>query len=263
MYRSPEPFTNSNNIVIALLCVCPNNIVVEFAKKMAKSYKVYILCDDIYCVTPEEPSVTFIKISDEEVIRAHYTRSNMAIRKIPSAWDKALYYFCVQNTTPSHVWFIEEDVFVPRVSILSELDEKYPTTDLIAKQNVSKDEDPDFDWWFDAEEITTHPLYRSLVCATRVSRTLLHEIKNVVDQHHRLYFIEILFNTIVHEKQMLLAMPVELSAIIWRNDWEDADIDANHIYHPVKALTEQKRYREMLAGVPNSGVEAFHGKFQN
>jgi len=254
-----EPFQNNSNIVIALLCVCPTEIVINFAKKMAKSYKVYIVCDDIYCHTPEEPSMTFIKISDEEVLEAHYTKSNIAIGKIPSAWDKALYYFNVKNMSPSHVWFIEEDVFIPRVSILTDLDAKYPTADLIAKQNVRQEEDPDFEWWFDAEELTSQPLYRSLVCATRVSRKVLNEIANVVRNHGRLYFIEIMFNTIVHEKNMELAMPEELSAIIWRHDWRDEEIDPNHLYHPVKMLTTQKRYREMLAKVPNSGVEAFRG----
>jgi len=246
--------------VVCLMCVCPNDIVLSFAKKISKSYSVYIVCDDIYCTTSEESYATFIKISDEEVTRANYTKSNVAISKIPSAWDKALYYFCVKDISPSHVWFIEEDVFVPRVSILKEMDEKYPEADLIAKQNVEHKDDPDFIWWHDAEGTLNEPLYRSLVCATRLSRALLTKISQFVKQHRRLVFIEIMFNTLVAENNMSLAMPDELSTIIWRHNWNENAVDQDHIYHPVKDLNEQKKYRTKLSKQPYSKVEAFRGQ---
>jgi len=253
-----EPFRAKT--VVCLMCVCPNDIVLSFAKKIAKSYDVYIVCDDIYCTTSEESYATLIKISDEEVTRANYTKSNVAISKIPSAWDKALYYFCVKDVSPSHVWFIEEDVFVPRVSILNEMDDKYPDADLIAKQNVSHAEDPGFDWWKDAEGYLEEPLYRSLVCASRLSRPLLTKISEFVEQHRRLVFIEIMFNTIVAKNKMNLAMPDELSAIIWRHNWNENIVDENHLYHPVKDLNDQKKYRTKLSKQPYSKVEAFRGQ---
>jgi hypothetical protein len=253
-----EPFQAQP--VVCLMCVCPNDIVLSFAKKISKSYAVYIICDDIYCSTAEESYATFIKISDEEVTQANYTKSNVAINKIPSAWDKAIYYFCVKDISPSHVWFIEEDVFVPRVSILNEMDEKYPEADLIAKQNVEHKDDPDFIWWHDAEGMLDEPLYRSLVCATRVSRALLTKISEFVEQHRRLVFIEIMFNTLVVKNNMSLAMPDELSTIIWRHNWNEDVVDQDHIYHPVKDLNQQKKYRAKLSQKPNSKVEAFRGQ---
>jgi hypothetical protein len=253
-----EPFQGET--VVCLMCVCPNDIVLSFAKKISKSYSVYIVCDDIYCTTAEESYATFIKISDEEVTQANYTKSNVAINKVPSAWDKALYYFCVKDTSSSYVWFIEEDVFVPRVSILTEMDNKYPDADLITKQNVTRADDPAFDWWFDAEGYLEEPYYRSLVCASRLSRALLKKISEFVREHRRLIFIEIMFNTLVAKNKMNLAMPEELSAIIWRHNWNENIVDENHLYHPVKDLNQQKKYRTKLSQQPYSKVEAFRGQ---
>jgi hypothetical protein len=258
--RPSEPFLNTEGIVVCLLCVCPNEIVINFARKMTANYKVYVVCDDIYCLTSDEPNITFLKISDEEVSKMNYTRSNVAIGKIPSAWDKALYYFCLKDTSPSHVWFIEEDVFIPRASILNEIDKKYPKADLIAKQNVSQTEDPEFGWWFDAEIHMDPPLYRSMVCASRLSRALLNEIVDFVNKKGRLVFIEILFNTIVTQKKMELVTPEELTTIIWRFDWNDGNVDENHMFHPVKNTRDQKKYREVLSTKPGSNVEAFADK---
>jgi len=257
--RPVEPF-KVQKIVVCLMCVCPNDIVLSFAKKISKFYTVYILCDDIYCTTAEESYVTFIKISDEEVIKANYNKSNLAINKVPSAWDKGLYYFCVKDVSPDHVWFIEEDVFIPRASLLTDMDEKHPEADLIAKQNISRTEDPEFGWWHDAEQNLKEPLYRSMVCASRLSRALLTKISEFVKQHHRLVFIEILFNTLVAENNMNLAMPDQLSTIIWRHNWNEDAVDENHLYHPVKDLDEQKKYRIKLSKEPYSNVEAFRGQ---
>ena len=254
--RSVEPF-KVKKTVVCLMCVCPNDIVLSFAKKISKFYTVYIVCDDIYCTTEEVSYVTYIKISDEEVAKANYTKSNLAINKVPSAWDKALYYFCVKDVSADHVWFIEEDVFIPRASLLTDIDKKHPDADLIAKQNVTRAEDPEFTWWHDAEETLNEPLYRSMVCASRLSRALLTKISEFVKQHRRLVFIEVMFNTLVAENNMNLAMPDELSTIIWRHNWNENVVDENHLYHPVKDLNEQKKYRTKLSKEPYSKVEAF------
>lgn len=252
-----EPFENSKKTVICLMCVCPNEIVMKFAGRISKLYKTYIVCDDIQCQTPTYPDIEFIKISDEEVVNGGYTKSNIAISKVPSAWDKALYYFCRKDTSPDYVWFIEEDVFVPRASLLSDIDAKYPDADLIAKQHVSQSEDPEFGWWFDAEGSMKKPLYRSLVCAARLSRELLTKINAFVNTHGRLVFIEIIFNTIVHHDKMKLAMPNELSTIIWRHEWDENSVNENYMYHPVKDVTKQKMFRKKLSQLPNSNVEEF------
>ena len=221
----------------------------NFAKKIAASYKTYIICDDIDCQTPTDTPITFIKISDQECIRTGWTKSNNAIHKVPSAWDKALYYFCIKETAPPYVWFIEEDVFLPRETILNDIDEAYPDADLVAKQNVLEEDDPDFIWWGEGDGLLERPLYRSLVCATRLSRDLLNRIVAFVQKNRRLAFIEILFTTIVAHNNMKLVMPEEMSTIIWRHEWTPDTIDDNHMFHPVKDVRLHDSYRERLVQI--------------
>jgi hypothetical protein len=59
---------------------------------------------------------------------------------------------------------------------------------------------------------------------------------------------------------MTLAMPDELSTIIWRHNWNEDVVDQDHIYHPVKDLNQQKKFRTKLSQKPNSKVEAFRGQ---
>ena len=258
-----EPIIDLSRNVVCILCVCPNDIVINFAKRISKSYKVYIVCDDIYCHTPTDTSLTFIKISDEECSKIGYTKSNIAIGKIPSAWDKALYYFCIKDTMAQNVWFIEEDVFIPRASIISDLDERYPTADLITKENIKEEDDPGFGWWFDAKDTLDKPLYRSMVCASRLSRKLLNKINDFVLLNGRLVFIEILFSTIVTQEDMELVTPSELSTIIWRHNWTPDMIDEHHMYHPIKDVRRQMDYRKILSNNPGSKIEAFHPLIDN
>ena len=245
-------------IVVCLLCVCPNDTVITFANKISKEYDVYVIADDINCHVPET-DVTILKISDDESKNAGFTKSSITLSKVTSAWDKALYYFCVKDTSPDHVWFIEEDVLIPRVSLLKELDSKYPDSDLLAKQHVSQDEDPNFTWWYDADGIMEKPLYRTLVCASRLSRALLTEIKDFVDEHKRLLFVEMMFSTIIDHKNMKLDMPNELATIIWRYDWRHDMVDENHLYHPIKKVEDQQEFRKIMSKKQGSKVEAFKG----
>jgi hypothetical protein len=246
-YSIMEPYEDKPQYVVCFMCVCPNEIVMKFAKKVAEKYRVYIICDDIHCYTPEGTNITFIKISDEECTRVNWTKSNLAISKVPSAWDKVLYYFAVKETSASHVWFIEEDVFIPRPEMISEIDAQYPNADLVAKQNVSQEEDPGFGWWFDCEGMLEEPMYRSMVCACRLSRSLLNKIVDFVNEHKRLVFIEILFNTLVVKNRMQLAMPEQMVNIVWRHDWTPETVDNLHMFHPIKDVRLQDSYRDRLA----------------
>jgi hypothetical protein len=235
--------------VVCFLCVCPSDKVIKFAKTVSAKYKTYIVCDDPNCKTPVDPDITFLKITDTESASAGWTKSNITIEKPTTAWDKVLYYFAVKDTSPAHVWIIEEDVFVPDASVLTTIDAKYPDADLVAKQNVREDEDPAFIWWFDADGYLEKPLYRSLVCATRLSRRLLEAVKEFVAQHKRLVFIEIIFNTLVVQKNFKLEMPQELSKIIWRHEWTADTVDAKHLFHPIKDVTIHDSYRERLGQI--------------
>jgi len=187
-----------------------------------------------------------VKLSDDVCRASNYNNSNPAIPKRPSAWDKAIYYFCVQNKAPSYVWFIEEDVFVPRESLFKELDERYPTTDFIMKQHVKDTDDPSFEFWYDGDGKMERPFYRSLVCATRVSRRLLDRVVELHDSKKTLVFIEIMFNTLAVKHGLTMEMPNELQSIIFRHSWTEDTVNDNQLFHPVKDTALHDTYRERL-----------------
>jgi hypothetical protein len=242
-----EGFQEQSKIVIALLCVCPNERVVEFAKNYATTHPTYIICDDPDCETPTLPNITFVKITDDECRRTGYNNSNPAITKRPSAWDKVILYFCEKNVQPEHVWFIEEDVFVPRADIFKELDERYPTTDLVTKQHVKDSEDPSFEFWYDGDGKMERPFYRSLVCCTRVSRRLFNTVKELHDEKNTLCFIEIIFSTLAVQNNFSIEQAPELQSIIFRHTWTEDTVNLNGLFHPVKDTALHDTYRERFA----------------
>jgi hypothetical protein len=242
-----EGFQEQSKVVIALLCVCPNDRVVEFAKNYAITHPTYIICDDPNCETPRLSNITFVKITDDECRSTGYNNSNTAITKRPSAWDKVILYFCEKNLEPEHVWFIEEDVFVPRADIFKELDQRYPTTDLVTKQHVKDTEDPSFEFWYDGDGKMERPFYRSLVCSTRVSRRLFDKVKELHDSKNTLCFIEIMFSTLAVKNNFSIEQPSELQSIIFRHTWTEETVNPNGLFHPVKDTTLHDTYRERLA----------------
>jgi hypothetical protein len=242
-----EGFQSQHAIVICLLCVCPTDRVLNFAKNYAKTHPVYIVCDDPNCVTPTDTPFTFVKLTDDVCRTSNYNNSNPAIPKRPSAWDKALYYFCVKETGPQHIWFIEEDVFVPREDLFKELDERYPATDYIMKQHVKDSEDPSFEFWYDGDGKMDRPFYRSLVCTSRVSRNMLNRVKELHDSKKTLVFIEIMFNTLAVKHGLSMEMPHELQNIIFRHTWTEDTVNNDQFFHPVKDTALHDTYRERLA----------------
>lgn len=247
--QTTEGFQEQSRIVIALLCVCPNDRVIEFAKNYAITHPTYIICDDPNCETPTLDNITFVKITDEECRSTGYTNTNTAISKRPSAWDKVILYFCEQNLEPQHVWFLEEDVFVPRANIFKELDQRYPTTDLVTKQHVKDSEDPGFEFWYDGDGKMERPFYRSLVCSTRVSRRLLNKVKELHDAKNGLCFIEIMFSTLSVKNNFTIENPSELQTIIFRHTWTEGTVNENQLFHPIKDTDLHDTYRERLASI--------------
>jgi hypothetical protein len=188
-----------------------------------------------------------VKITDDECKRTGYNNANPAIIKRPSAWDKVILYFCENNTQPEYVWFVEEDVFVPRADIFKELDQRYPTTDLVTKQHVKDTDDPSFEFWYDGDGKMERPFYRSLVCATRVSRRLFDKVKELHDTKHTLCFIEIIFSTLAVKHNFSIEQAPELQSIIFRHTWTEETVTPNGLFHPVKDTALHDTYRERLS----------------
>jgi len=261
---------------LCFLTVAPQEEYLDFLLKMTNTQPVFVVCDSNEYVPPQQikskdysaiiitekdaptikpvspNTIYFVKIADEVCGKNGFLNTNNAITKSPSAWDKALYYFCMKNHT-DYVWFIEEDVFVPRPTIFDEINAKYPTTDLVTKQHVLEKDDPGFYWWFDGEGRMDRPYYRSLVCASRVSRKLLNLVGKMAQEKHTVCFLEILFSSLAHNNGLTIEQIPELQSIIFRHSWTKDTVHMNGLFHPVKNVAEHTKFRTYLESKTNRG----------
>ena len=231
--------------------VCDNNEYEPPQQIMSKEYTSVIITDADQGIRRVVPNTLyFIQIPDEVCGKRGFINTNNAITKTPSAWDKALYYFCLKNQA-DYVWFIEEDVFIPRSNILDEINMKYPTTDLVTKQHVLEKDDPEFYWWFDGEGKMERPYYRSLVCAVRVSKRLLALVTKMATEKRTVCFLEILFSTLAHQNRLSIEKIPELQSIIFRHTWTKDTVHMNGLFHPIKNISEHTQLRKHLESKSN------------
>jgi hypothetical protein len=247
------------NIAICLLCVEPNDIHVNFMNRISGNYTKIMLCDSSTSKYSSNNTITFLKIDDQISSNLGYKNSNCCIPKNPSAWDKAFYYFCEVNTSFDYVWIIEDDVFIPSINTISYLDNTYGEADLLSKENCLYTKDST--WTYSKEIIGKHqePWYSSMVCATRLSNKLFQKIKEYVYNHHTLFFIETMINTIAMHNNLLVKNPIELSSIMPKPEpgkrfrtcingkivWVPnlTEFKINNLYHPFKDINLHDTYR--------------------
>ena len=195
---------------------------------------------------------SLIKIDDEEVIKKGYFLSTyLHFKKNPYGWNKALFYCCEILNDAEHVWFIEDDVFIPSIQALIDLDLKSGDADLVCeKKDLFLDE---IYWphWEQARGLLEEPWVKSLVSMVRLSNNMLNAVKNYVAKNKQLVFIELLFTSLAVQNEMLIFNPKELSTITWtwkKGYWTFRDISSlpNNFFHPVKQLENHGLFRKKL-----------------
>ena len=236
---------------LCLLTVNPHDIYVKFLNNFDK-YDVYILIDNnsinIDEYIKKYPKIQFIQIPDEEAIQNGYWDSSYIIPKKTISWDKALYYFSKKNTSYNFVWFIEEDVYIPNEESIQNIDHKYPTIDLLCSDyNMNSDGYLD-NWshWNQAQSYFELPWAKGLQCICRLSKRLLEKIKDFVDTHKKLTFIETLFNTLVIKNNYLHITPHEFNEIGCCKTHNETEIDTTKFYHPIKNIETHQMLRDKL-----------------
>ena len=245
------PSSNIKKKAIALLCITPNDIHINFftSSKDFSEYDIYFICDNQDTLRGHKAGIIFIQISDTECESRGYIDSNFAIGKKISAWDRAIYYFCEINTNYDYVWFIEDDVFIPHSSTLYVIDNKYRTfnNDLLCEGNSENSTGYTNEWhWRYAVGKINIPWYCSMVCAIRVSNKLLECIRIFVEGKRTLVFIEIMFNTIAMQNGLSVAVIEELSNVVFRKEYMLSDFNKINLYHPVKDISQQEMIRKNL-----------------
>lgn len=275
---SKERYNNNNNINIAIvfLTVSPSPELIDFAIQLSLykpeykpeynlEYTVYIVLDDNSWSIPsflkKFPNIHFIKVSENDSSQQGFRGSVLQLSNRASARDKALCYFCQSCSTLdtsssnrgvekkySYYWFLEDDVFIPSLQTIFDMDEKYPETDLLCESFTIASEPHQLDdWhWRHVKERTTLslPWVSSMVCAVRLSQRMMEEVCNYVSTYNDLFLDEAFFPTLAFKAGCSILNPPELKTIAWRKEWKQSDIVPENLYHPIKnqALHHQWRF---------------------
>jgi len=245
-----------NKNAIAILCRYPSNIWLNFFENF-NEYDIYIIIDenvyDYYELYKNYNfKLKFVQIDDNFCKNNgfynfvyHGILSNTSNK--PFAWDKALLYFTIIKPDYNNVWFIEDDVFLLKESVLINIDNKYLDSDLLTPfHHLNYDGNLNtWDFWFIMNDIPLPlPWARSMTCACRASNKLLKLMNNYRKDHNKLFFHEAMFNTISLQNNLIVDTPEELSTIHYRDNFDLNNLNLNYLYHPIKNYHDQLSVRE-------------------
>ena len=163
---------------------------------------------------------------------------------------------------------------MPFPQTLRKLDETYGEADIVSGENQVNEIGTvdDWFWWqFVPMRSLPPPWARSLVCAVRLSRSLLDVLALFVQGNRnrlrltnfiidlvraarrqkdylgqKLLFIEYIFHTLALHHRLKVVVARELAGIQWRQDWSVEEMDAETLYHPVKSIDAHESCRNVL-----------------
>ena len=254
---------------VALIVKEPKEIYLDFLQGFTQ-YDIYIIIDsdkDLTELTKAVPAgscakadkykpLNFIQLSNQHCINHGFQNVNfIGVKKMISGWDKALLFFSVVIPLKyDYVWFIEDDVFFLNEQVLTNLDLKYPSQDLIAncdfdKNNINSNFSNNVGWVWPLINIQIQkPWYAGMMCAARLSDTLLQCIRWYASKYNTLFFLEALFPTITSHFKLSYVNPIELTTITYRDVFfekeEDQERLETHIFHPMKDLNKHLELRQ-------------------
>jgi len=237
------------NNIICFLTVNPSELFYMFVKKLQdhnKKYNIYIVIDNNnYTIPNYNNEIKLIKIKNSTCEQSGYKSSVLWLDNKACSRDKALYYFNNNNINYDYIWFLEEDVFIPSVNTIEDIDNKYNTGDLlVSEHNIINKKRYDWHWKYINRQIKINPPYASsMICAIRCSSKLLKCIDKYVKKYNNLFMDEALFNTISLKNKLIVNPIIELSTIVWKRDWKQEDINSSYLYHPIKCIMTQYQYR--------------------
>jgi len=245
-----EEFENNtkNKNYICFLCVKLSDELIETSMNMLKyGYKVFIMVDNNTIKHPKTiKGINILQMDDDKCIKLGYKNASATLKKNPVTWDKVFYYFSNIDTNFKNIWFIEEDVFIPRFDLLLDLDKQNPSQDLLCKQDIAHATDK-LKWhWKRAEGKIEKPWFRSLLCCHRQSRRLLQRIKDYSEEKGSLLFLEMMVNTLAHNNNYQVKAIPNLKTITWKTKYKVDEISMDNFYHPMKDLKQQEEYRIKL-----------------
>jgi hypothetical protein len=240
--------------VICLISLKPNKIWCDFLNTFSK-YKIYNIIDDNNFNLEEFKNnynnINFIQIEDEKCKMNGYIELNYICKKIVSGWDKALYYFGIENNKYDYIWFMEDDVFFNSEDTLINIDSQYNNDDLLSSIYHENTNGNNFPWLWPSNIKHKYtpkylpPYYYGMMSVVRFSNKMLKYINVYARQHNTLCFLESLFPTLAIKNELKYNNPSQLINIFYRHDFKEENIDNNNLYHPVKNLNDHINFRQL------------------
>jgi hypothetical protein len=242
-----------HDVAIVLLTRYPHNVWLNFLNNFY-NYDVYICIDNTKkdfskLFEQVNSKLTFIQMDDNYCKSYGYHNALIPTGSVPNkpvSWDKALFYFCLIKDKYKHVWFIEDDVFFLKESVLKNLDIRFPTSDLLAPFNdINYDGNVNsgWQWWVKVSGKMNTPWARSMVCACRLSNRLLNLVKEYVKKNNTLVYHEIMFNTLAFQNNYIIDTPIELNTIHYNTKWNKDQLNLEYLYHPIKDIQVHSKLR--------------------
>ena len=236
--------------IICFLTVKPSELFYDFCKKLKNDKTDIYICIDNnnYCMSNYNSAdgIKIIQLDNKICELAGFKSCVLTLRNRACSRDKALYYFCKNNINYNHLWLIEEDVFIPNIYTIENINNKYLTGDLLTRSNdIIYQRQTNWHWGKINNTININPPYSSsMICACRVSKKMMNCINDYATKYGTLFLDEALFNTLAVQSNLNIITPIELSTIEWRKDWKKNDINPYYLYHPIKDIKVQYAYRK-------------------
>jgi len=235
---------NKMNTIICFVATDKHSYLEEQVDRYKPYFKdVFIMIDK--CYDDLELPYLQVKHSDTNYKNVFYT-SKTKCKDSYSSWSKSLEYF--KDLNADNIWFIEYDVFIPNVDMLLSLNKN--KEHLLVKDNIPyTGKRGEWSHWrqFKRANITDfgENWFHSMTCMCRLSKDLLRLIHEFSKTHNKLFFHEILFNTLAENHNLSIKLIDELEKVIYmgnhkKNSYELTDVSNDYIYHPVKDLDLQR-----------------------
>jgi len=225
---------------ICLITYKPNMIWCDFLNNFNK-YKIFIIVDDnnfdlTYFINNYK-NITFVKVLEGKCKMSGYIDSNFCLKKLISGWDKALYYFGMEDINYNFIWFLEDDVFFYNENTLLQIDKQYLDDDLLSKQYGENKDGEKVTWLWRRININySPPYYSGMMCIVRFSHKMMRCINEYANENKTLFFLEALFPTIAIKNSLKYNTPSEFDNIYYRHHFKNEDINKKHLYHPIKDI---------------------------
>ena len=252
-------------------CICflttrPQKASYEFYKLLKSKNPEYdffiFIDDDSYEIKGYDNNIPIIKLNRKLCEKEGYKSNILWLQNKASSRDKALYYFNKINKSYKYLWFLEEDVFIPDINTIKKIDKKYKNYDLLSPSHkIINKKKTDWNWNVVNKIIKIKPPYsNSMICAIRVSNKLLSCIDDYARKYKNLFLDEALFNTLSLQNSLKVKNPKELSSIKWRRKWKISEIKKTNLYHPIKNIGVQTKFRNKLNKKKTKKVKKYETK---